>query len=189
MINFVRVTVRVNDGEDFNSHALGFSNTDVFTANINHEDGLGNFCHVAHAGEILFQPGQLVSEFDSLFLGKKSEISLIPLLLEFQHVGDAGTNGLEVCHGAAQPALVDVQHAAAFSLALDHFLGLALGTHEQNLAALGYQINHLLIDIVNHAQGLLQVNDVDTVSLGEDVLLHGGVPASGLMPEVDARLK
>ena len=114
---------------------------------------------------------------------------MVPLLLEFQHVADTCADGLEVGHGAAQPTLVHVQHAATFGFTLDNFLGLALGSYEQDFAALGHKVHHLLIDIVNHAQGLLQVNDVDAVSLGEDVLLHGGVPPPGLMPEVDARLE
>src|SRR5690606_2684557 len=33
---------------------------------------------------------------------------------------------------------------------------------------------------------LLQVDDVDAASLGEDEALHLGVPAAGLVPEVDA---
>ena len=37
--------------------------------------------------------------------------------------------------------------------------------------------------------GLLKINDVDSVSLTEDILLHLRIPPPDLMPEVDARLK
>ena len=42
------------------------------------------------------------------------------------------------------------------------------------------------LDVLN---GLLEVNDVDAVALGENEALHLGVPATGLVPEVDAALK
>ena len=75
-------------------------------------------------------------------------------------------------------------HPAAVCLALDHFLGLPLGADEQDLAAVGDQLHHVLVGIVDHAQRLLQVDDVDAVALGEDIALHGGVPATGLVPEM-----
>ena len=37
-------------------------------------------------------------------------------------------------------------------------------------------------------QRLVQIDDVDPGPLGEDVALHLGVPALGLVPEVDASL-
>ena len=39
---------------------------------------------------------------------------------------------------------------------------------------------------IEFLNGLLQVNDVDAVALGEDVLCHLGVPAAGLMTEMHA---
>ena len=40
--------------------------------------------------------------------------------------------------------------------------------------------------VLEHLQGLLQVDDVNPVALAEDVFLHLGIPALGLMPEVNA---
>src|SRR6185369_10237788 len=40
-----------------------------------------------------------------------------------------------------------------------------------------------------HFQRLLQVDDVNPVALTEDVFLHLGVPALGLMPEVNTRFE
>ena len=39
---------------------------------------------------------------------------------------------------------------------------------------------------LEHLQRLLQVDDVNAVALAEDVFLHLGIPALGLMPEVNA---
>jgi hypothetical protein len=38
-------------------------------------------------------------------------------------------------------------------------------------------------------QSLLEIDDVDAVPLDEDELLHLGIPAAGLVPEVDARFE
>ena len=46
-----------------------------------------------------------------------------------------------------------------------------------------------LVGAVDEGQGLLQVDDVDAVALGEDEALHLRVPATGLVPEVDAALE
>ena len=46
-----------------------------------------------------------------------------------------------------------------------------------------------LVGVVDVRQRLLQVDDVDAVALGHDEALHLGVPATGLVPEVDAALE
>ena len=46
-----------------------------------------------------------------------------------------------------------------------------------------------LVGVVDVRQRLLQVDDVDAVALGEDEALHLRVPATGLVPEVDAALE
>ncbi|GIS95562.1 MAG: hypothetical protein CM1200mP22_27990 [Dehalococcoidia bacterium] len=56
------------------------------------------------------------------FLGKGARNILDPAFAEVLALVYAGTNGLEVGHGTAQPTLVDVQHTAAFSFTLNHFL-------------------------------------------------------------------
>ena len=45
-----------------------------------------------------------------------------------------------------------------------------------------------VVGVVDVRQRLLQVDDVDAIALGHDEALHLGVPATGLVPEVDAAL-
>jgi hypothetical protein len=68
-------------------------------------------------------------------------------------------------------------------------LGLLLGADEQDRAAVGDGLLDELVRLVDVAQRLLQVDDVDAVALGHDEALHLGVPATGLVPEVDAALE
>ena len=88
-----------------------------------------------------------------------------------------------------QPPLVDVPLAGAFRLRCDDVLGLLLGAHEQDFTAVGRHFHHGPIGIADQPHGLLQIDDVDAVALGEDVASHPGVPPAGLVTEVDTGLQ
>src|SRR5207302_6790819 len=68
-------------------------------------------------------------------------------------------------------------------------LRLALGADEQNSLAFDGGILHKLGRVLEHLQRLLKIDDVNAVALAEDEFLHLGVPALGLVPEVDARFE
>ena len=71
----------------------------------------------------------------------------------------------------------------------DSLLCLLLGADEQQGLAVLRQLTDEVISLFQLADGLLQVNDIDAVALGVDVGSHLGVPAAGLVTEVDARLQ
>jgi len=89
----------------------------------------------------------------------------------------------------AQPALVDVEHAAALCFFGDRVLRLAFGAYEKNGFTGGGQVGHELRRFLEHLERLLQIDDVDSIALSEDVFLHLGIPALGLVPEVNPRFK
>src|SRR4029078_11802628 len=65
-------------------------------------------------------------------------------------------------------------------------LGLLLGAHEEDLIAAGDGLAYELEGDIKTLDGLGQVDDVDPAALREDEGLHLGVPAPGLMAEVDS---
>ena len=71
----------------------------------------------------------------------------------------------------------------------DRILRLALGADEQHLAA----ARDGLLDEIKRAReqryGLRQVDDVNPVAVAEDVRLHLGVPAVGLVAEMRSGLE
>ena len=85
--------------------------------------------------------------------------------------------------------MVHIRHVHASSLLSDSFLGLLLGAHEQDITAVCDGRLHSLKSLVDKFEGLLQVNNVDAVALGEDETLHLGVPATGLVAEVNAGIQ
>jgi hypothetical protein len=52
-------------------------------------------------------------------------------------------------------------------LGLDGLLGLLLGAHEEDLAALGSGLTQEGVGLVGIKQGLLEVEDVDAVALAK----------------------
>ena len=71
-------------------------------------------------------------------------------------------------------------------LLLDGLLALLLGADEEDAAATLGGLLEEVVGLVDEDRRLLQVDDVDAAALAEDVLLHLGVPAAGLVAEVDA---
>ena len=106
-------------------------------------------------------------------------------LRRVQPLGDR----VEVGEHATEPAVVDVGHADARRLLGDGLLGLLLRADEEDGAAVGDRLLDELVGVVDVRQRLLQVDDVDAVALGHDEALHLRVPATGLVPEVDAALE
>lgn len=98
-------------------------------------------------------------------------------------------NGLEVCEHPTEPAVIHVGHAHTSGLVSNCLLGLLLSADEHDASAMGHGLLDILVSVVNVGQRLLQIDDVDAIALGEDETLHLGVPASGLVPEVNATVK
>ena len=98
-------------------------------------------------------------------------------------------DGLEVGEHAAQPAVVDVWHTNALGLGCNCFLGLLLGTDEEDVAAMGNGLINELVGRIDVGQCLLKINDVDAVAFRDDVALHLRIPTTGLVAKVDTGVK
>ena len=141
-------------------------------------------------------PPRLRSSFSSSrpmssasFLGMASNSPESPHALVLLHLGDALGDRLEVGEHAAEPALVDVRHAALLGIGLDRVLRLLLRADEQHRAAVGDEVTHERVCGLDPLQRLLEIDDVDAVALAVDEPLHLRVPAAGLMAEVHPGLE
>ena len=94
-------------------------------------------------------------------------------------------HGLEVGQHSAEPALLDVRHADTGGLLFDGLLRLLLGADEQDRSAVSDRLLDEVVRLVDVIDALAQVDDVVAIALGEDVPAHLGIPALGLVPEVD----
>src|SRR5579875_1587363 len=123
------------------------------------------------------------------FFGQALEIASISSRFQVTEVADTRLNSLEIGKHAAEPALVDIEHATAFRLFSNGFLGLFLRADEQNSATIGGELLHKLVSLIEACHRLLEIDDMDAIAIHKDEWLHLGVPAPGLMPKVNACLK
>ncbi len=149
----------------------------------------GKTVHVLDAAQEALQFAHLVRELRHFFLGKPVEIALLLHVLEFAKTRDALLNRREVRQRAAQPALIHEVRAGAFGLFFDDVLRLFFGADEEHDFALARHLLDRFIGLAQLLHGQRQIDDVDAVTLLEDVRLHLRVPAAGLVAEVDARLE
>ena len=161
----------------------------VLLAGVNDEQGAGETLHVLDAAEILLELGHLAHELHDFLLGKHVEGAVLLHALELSKTVDTGAHGLEVGEHAAQPTGVDVVLADALGLLLYGLGGLLLGADEQDVLAVGGEVADEVVGLFELLDGLLQVDDVDAVTLAVNVLGHLGVPAAGLVTEVYAGLQ
>src|SRR5690606_34974231 len=117
--------------------------------------------HVADPAQVALEAVHLLAEVDLLLLREAQDRLVLEHLLELLEALDARPDRLEVREQAAEPALVDVRHAAAPRLGGEDLLGLLLGADEQDRAApLGHALEEVE-GLLALDQRLLQVDDED----------------------------
>jgi hypothetical protein len=131
----------------------------------------------------------LVISSVGFLLGHPLEVAVRLARLQLLEQADPLLDRHEVGEHPAQPALVDVRLVGAGGLLRDRLLGLLLRPDEEHLVAAGDGLTDELERDVQALDGLGQVDDVDAVALGKDERLHLGVPAAGLVAEVDPGLE
>jgi hypothetical protein len=109
--------------------------------------------------------------------------------LKLFHVPQSVADGDEIRQRSAKPPAVHIVLPGAIGFALNDVLGLLLGAHKEDLATSGCRIDDKVMRGREEGNCLLQIDDMNAVTLGEDVRLHLRVPALCLMPEVDACLE
>ncbi|MPM95631.1 hypothetical protein SDC9_142786 [bioreactor metagenome] len=168
---------------------MGLGNGVALLAGIHNKQRAGKRLHVLHAAQILLKLCDFAQMLHDFLLGQHVEGAVLLHGLELMQTVHAGTHGLEVGHHAAEPTGVHKILTATLGLLADSVLGLLLGAHEQQALAVGGEIADEIVRLLQLADGLLQVHNINAVALGIDIGSHLGVPPAGLMAEVDACLQ
>src|SRR5215207_175819 len=188
-VDDVGIAVGVDDGDHGNAEAVGLGDRDVLLLGVDHEDRIGRLLERADAAQVALELGDLALDLEALLLDHLLGLAGADQALELVHLRDAPVDGLEVGEHAAEPAVVDVRGVGPVRLRLDRLLRLLLRPDEEHRAAVLDRVAHEPVGGVDPFQRLLQVDDVDPVALPEDEALHLGVPAPGLVTEVDPGLQ
>ena len=142
--------------------------------------------HVLDTANEFFQFLDFQLQLDDFFLGKQLKGAVLFHFAKLSQSVDSAGDGLKVCEHAAEPTGVDKVHTAAFRFFSDRIAGLLLGADKENLAAVLSGVTDKHIRFVQFLDGFLQVDDVNAVSLSENVRCHFRVPSSGLVTKVYA---
>ena len=104
---------------------------------VDHEHDVGSCVDGAETVEVLEEPLMFAADHGLLLLDVLVDRAVRLHALDFLHALHGALDGLEVGQGAAEPALSDERLSTSLGRLLDGFLGLLLGAHEQDVAALG----------------------------------------------------
>ena len=189
IVDPVGVAVGVDQADDGNAQALGLAHRDRLGLEVDHEYRVRQTLHVldpAEVGPELLQVGQ---GGHALARGQQLELALGLVALEVVQTLDPQRDGLEVRQQAAEPAVVHERHVRRFGVLADRVPSLLLGAHEQHGAAAPGHLRGEVLRVLQERLGLEEVDDVVAVALAEDEAAHLGVPATGLVAEMDAGLQ
>ncbi len=100
----------------------------MFLAGVDDKNGVGQAGHTLHTDEVLDQLLALGQQLDDFLFRQGVKLTLFFHLKERVHAGYALAHRAEVGQHAAQPAVVDIEHAAAARLGLDGLMRLLFGT-------------------------------------------------------------
>src|SRR5690625_3827826 len=164
---------------------VSLSNRDVLLVGVNNPQCGWSLGHLCDAAENALQLGALAGQHENFLLGA-ALVAVLSLVhcLKFLHALQTLGDSLEVGQHATQPTVDDVRHVNAGCLFSNCFRSLLLGTNEQDGTAVSNGFLDELECFIDVGQGLLQVNDVDAVTIGEDVTTHFWVPTTGLVTKV-----
>ncbi len=185
----VRVCIRVHEPDHGNPEALRLPDGELLLLHVQDEDRVGLSLHVRDSAEIRLELLELGLHRHALLGRQQVELSVGLQAAQVVQVRDALGDGLPVREQAAEPAVVDVGHAYAGRVLGHSVLCLLLRADEEDRALALRDVACELVGLLEQLLGLREVDDVDPAALAEDVPAHLGVPATGLVAEVDAGLQ
>ena len=188
-MEIIGVSVGVQNSNNRNSQLLCFIDRKVLAQRVNHPDGVGSFGESADTAQRLLQLGKFTLLHQKLFLGVSLGGVLVVDFFQLLHAPQTLGDGLEVRQKTTEPALVDIRLTHAGRLLRNCFLSLLFSSHKKNGATGGDGFLQKRIRLIDVAQRLLQIDDVNAAALSEDEPLYLWVPATGLVSKVNTAIK
>src|SRR4051812_49392800 len=183
----VGIGVRVDDRDDRDAELVRFGNGDLLLLRVDDEHEARRTRERLDAAQVLLELLLLARHHEALFLGEVlPATALLTAGLELLHALELLLDRLEVGEETTEPTLRDVHRARTLGFLLDDAGDLRLGADEEDALAAQDDIAHELLRDFELTEGLLEIDDVDPVALGEDEAAHLGIPAARLVSEMDA---
>ena len=155
---------------------------------VDDEQNVGQAGHLLDTAEAALEFFLLATEAQHFFLGQAFETALFGHLFERHQTLDRLANGLVVGEHAAKPAVADERHFRPGRMRAYRLPRRALGADKEHFAAIGDRRFDKGTGFASQGQATLEIDDVDLVSLAEDVGCHLRVPVAGLVTKMHASL-
>ena len=190
VVDRLRVGVRIDDGDDGDAETDSLLDGVGLADDVHDDECAGLLGHIGDTGEVLLKLIELATEHGSLLL-VLGELAAVGLRsgLELTHALDGGADGLGVRERTAEPTLGDVELADGSGGLLDELGNLLLRGNKKDVLASENSVAEELGRLVEKRDALGEIDDVDTVALVEDVVLHLRIPALRLVTEVETSVK
>src|SRR5574344_829377 len=188
-VDILRIRVGINNTENRNTKAVSLFHCNCFLHYIYDKEGAWQTGQVSDRTEVLLQLSTLTSNLKKLTLREVTVSTIIHQLVDVRHFLYGLADCWEVGEHTTWPALDNIWHIYAGSLLSYHVLCLFFSSDEQNfLAALG-NLFQCISSLVNLSYCFMQVDDVNTVTLGIDVWSHCWIPFTAQVTKVAASLQ
>ena len=168
---------------------MRFLHTDPFFLGIYYKNTIRNSAHFLNPTKVSLQFLPFLLDLDDFFLRQYIKCAVLSHLLDsFQSV-NSGLDRFKVGQHATQPSLIYIVHTTTLCFRFDCILSLLLCTHKEYRTSLGNNICNSIVSFINFSYGFLQINDMDTIPLREDIGRHLGVPSSCVMSKMNTCLQ
>ena len=155
---------------------------------VHDEQDIGQRFHFLDAAKTTIEFLTIAIEPKHLFFREAIKTAFRGHLFEHHEAFHGLTNRFVIREHATQPALVDVGHFAALGMIANCVARSALGADKEHGTAIGNGCLDERGRFLRQRQAPLKVDDMDFVTLAEDVRCHLRVPVTGLMTKMHASL-
>ena len=105
-------------------------------------------------------------------------------VFQFLKTKNAFVNGVVIGKSSSQPAFCHIEHSRPLGMLPNTLSSLLFRGNKKNILATCYNFADKVDCVFKIFLGFLQIDDMDTVSCHEDIVLHARVPSLLLMAEV-----
>ena len=148
------------------------------------EEGVRQLVHISDRAERKLELSTLTRDLELLALGEVIKRTISSHLIDLGHLLDGLADRSEVGEHTTGPALRDVRHTYCLSQLSDSALELLLRSYEEDLLASLCQALSDFCCFVDLNNSLVKVDDVDVVTLHEDIWSHSCIPLTGEVTKV-----
>ena len=180
----IRVGIGVRDSYHRDTKPVRLPDRDLFLPRVHHVDQAGEPGHVFDAREVPVQLRALPVHQELFLLRIELEGALLHAAFELLEPTYVLLDRLEVRQHSTEPALRHIVRAGTLGFSSNDVRDLGLGADEQHRPALPDCLVDQFPRAVQLSQRLLEIDQVDTATLGENVLPHLRVPPMRLVTEV-----